>query len=154
METFQPFNDEWRSQVKRFPKKMILTLFIGVAEDVSKLNKTQLIERLRAELIVKQFNKWYPVGCTLLWKSISTPNCKPIQVTVKYPAYIAASGQPVAFFKERSGYCSVEPQFIVIPKTPHYQFKIDEWQAAYDHEAKSTLIQNTMSQIGKIFTKE
>jgi hypothetical protein len=122
--SYLQFSDEWRKEVNKFPAVMLINLFPNKETDLTGLSKKQIIDKLRLELIVKQFNEWYPVGCTLYWKPIAKEGIEPIFVTVKHKAYISPSNQAVAFFNERSSYCSIEPEFIAIREPYQHQFEI------------------------------
>lgn len=109
---YQPFNDEWRKEVRKMTIPFIKNLIEGEIREFPKPNKAYLIELLRAELIVKQFNLQWPVSCTLYWRSVALEGFEYKEVTVKSKAYVANSGEPVAFFNEVSGYCSIAPEFV------------------------------------------
>lgn len=107
-----PFGEEWRKEMRKMSIKMLTSLF-----DVEKLvgeKKEDLIDKVRIKRIVEVFNKYYPVGSLVQWKP--TTRSEAIEVTVKHPAY-PHYGQAVAFFEERSGFCSIEPQFLESPLT-------------------------------------
>lgn len=110
------FGDEWRKEVSKMPINLIKQLFPVPISDNSRprRKKSEWIDRLRGQLIVKQFNEQFPVGSTLWWKPVANDETEPILVTVKREAYVAASLEPVCFFHERSGYCSISPEFVVL----------------------------------------
>jgi len=64
-----------------------------------------------AEKMVAKFNRLYPVGDGVYWRSYVSDAAPYKYMTVKTPAFVA-NGQPVVFFQERSGYCSIEPEFV------------------------------------------
>ncbi len=107
--SYIPFNDEWKKAMNRMSKKHLEEQF-GISGDG--LKKSDFIDIIRANLIVKQFNENYKVGEKLLWKPIASFGFTPIEVTLKQEAFLN-HGIPVAFFNERSGFCSIEPQHLV-----------------------------------------
>lgn len=72
-----------------------------------KTNNAQLIET---------FNQRFPVGSKCRWRSaLSQPYT---EVTIKHAAY-DSHGQAVAFFQERSGFCSIDPRFVDYNSEPN-----------------------------------
>ncbi len=106
--SYIPFNDEWKKSMNRMSKKHLEEKF-GISG--TGLKKSDFIDIIRANLIVKQFNKDYEVGDKLLWKPVASFGFTPIEVTLKQEAFLSY-GTPVAFFNERNGFCSIEPQHL------------------------------------------
>ena len=103
------FGVEWRKELKKHSISTLEDLF-KIEKGVYK-NKEQLIDKIRAVLIVKWFNKFHPVGSTVYWRSINSETVPFQKMTVQSEAY-ETNSSPVCFFKEKSGFCSVEPQFL------------------------------------------
>ena len=68
-----------------------------------------------AEQLVKKFNDLYPVGSKVTLRKISVKKCPYIECTVKAPAFVSRSSEPVAFFNEISGYFDISPDFVKYP---------------------------------------
>ena len=102
-----PFGKEWQEQLQKRSIRFICHMFN--VHRLDKERKEQLIKRVRVKMIVNGFNDEFPVGSKVMWRP--SVRAESIEVTVKSPAY-NNYGMPVAFFHERSGFCSVEPQFI------------------------------------------
>lgn len=66
----------------------------------------------RTEKIIAKFNKMFPVGSTVRWRSSVGSEYQ--NMTVAHAAY-DNHGLAVAFFNEKSGFCSVEPLFVDYP---------------------------------------
>lgn len=64
-----------------------------------------------ADQTVEKFNEQFPVGATVRWRSIANDKMPFQEYTVDLPAR-NQNGQAVAWFRERSGMVSVEPQFV------------------------------------------
>ena len=110
---YQQFSDEWRKEISKLPKAVLLGMVESPIEPT--LQKKQIIEKLRVQLIVKSFNDKYPIGSKVNWRPVAddegvTPY---LSLTTRSAAIVSNSGQAVVFFKERSGYCSIEPIFIM-----------------------------------------
>lgn len=69
------------------------------------------------ENLIERFNTDFPVGTKLLWRSVGKSGVPHETVTVKHAAY-DMHGQPVAFFEERSGCCSILPMFVAYESGP------------------------------------
>ncbi len=65
--------------------------------------------------LVEFFNATYPVGSTVLLRKVSIDGYPYQPHKVSYPAYVANSGEPVAFFQDITGYFSICPDFIQYP---------------------------------------
>lgn len=104
---YQPFNDEWRKEVKKMPKSIIENVF-GV--NGNGFNKNELIEMVRANQIVKTFNENHAIGSKIMWKN--THLSEPKEMTVKCAAFLNY-GNPVVFFNEVPYFCSIEPDFVI-----------------------------------------
>jgi hypothetical protein len=63
------------------------------------------------ENLVEKFNEMFPPGSTVRWRSIGKENVPFREYTVLYAA-ADHNGTPVAWFKERTEMCSVEPAFV------------------------------------------
>lgn len=61
--------------------------------------------------LVNKFNSLFPVGTKVHWRSVGRDGVPYQIVTVQHPAYVS-HGQPVVFFEERRGYCSIEENFV------------------------------------------
>lgn len=105
-----PFGDDWRKALNKISKAKLEQTF-GVSG--SGLTKSKHIDIIRAVLIVRQFNETYPVGSTVLWKSVALEDAPAEKVTVNCKAYMHY-GMPVVFFNEKPAFCSIEPEHIVI----------------------------------------
>jgi hypothetical protein len=66
---------------------------------------------MKAKDLVEKFNKQFPVGATVPWRSIGKAGVSHKDYTVRFAAR-DQNGQPVAWFNERSGMVSIEPQFV------------------------------------------
>lgn len=110
---YQPYGTLWIKQMKRLSIDELET-FLPRESPLrnQRVKKAQLINQLRSIMIVGKFNRDHPVDSQLQWLPVAKAGIVPIRVTVKSAAYVAASGEPVVFFKERSGYCSIEPRFL------------------------------------------
>lgn len=65
--------------------------------------------------LINKFNRLYPVGSKVMWRSVNHDGVEYQEVTVQTPAY-DSYGQPVCFFNERPAFCSIEPGFVDYPK--------------------------------------
>lgn len=65
-----------------------------------------------ANYLVNKFNSTFPVGSKVHWRSVGKDGVPYKTVTVKEPAYLM-NGQPVTFFEERRGCCSIEEAFVL-----------------------------------------
>ena len=70
--------------------------------------------RLRsADDLVRIFNEMFPVGSVVLWRSVGKD-----LAGNEHHSYVVASpafnsyGNAVVFFQGKSGFCSIEPQFV------------------------------------------
>jgi hypothetical protein len=106
--SYQPFNKEWERDMKKMSKKQLEIAFSFSGEG---LNKMQLIEMIRANLIVKQFNEKYPIGTSLYYMPIADDSSSAKSFTVKSQAFIL-NGLAVAYFNERPACQSIEPSHI------------------------------------------
>lgn len=61
--------------------------------------------------LVEKFNEQFPVGSTVGWRSIDSDKMPHRDYTVQFAA-VNHHGQPVAWFKERTGMVSIEPRFV------------------------------------------
>lgn len=61
--------------------------------------------------LVEIFNSLFPVGSTVRWRSIGKDSVPFQNYTVRGKA-INNHGSAVCWFHERSGMCSIEPQFV------------------------------------------
>lgn len=64
-----------------------------------------------ADPLIIKFNERFPAGSKVRWRPAAVHGVPYETMTVKYPAY-DNYGQPVVFFYERSGCCSIEPDFV------------------------------------------
>jgi hypothetical protein len=64
------------------------------------------------EKLVEKFNQLYPVGSKVMLRKVASNSFPYKEYTVRAEAFIANSGQPVAYFNEISGYFSIEPEFV------------------------------------------
>lgn len=71
--------------------------------------KESFLRRVRATLLVAQFNDKYPVGSKLRWKPVY-PGKDEVTVTVKTLAFVRHN-QPLVFFEEYAANCSIETEF-------------------------------------------
>lgn len=104
---YAPFGDQWRKGMMKNSIDSLCTNFNVVKLKGEK--KKDVVHKIRLKLIINSFNENHPVGAKFLWKP--SVRGEAITVTVKKPAY-EFYGMAVAFFEERSGFCSIEPQFI------------------------------------------
>lgn len=79
------------------------------------LSKKEKVLAYDAQKLVEKFNKIYPVGSKVPLRKFAIESSPYIECTVKYAAFAANEINPVAFFKEISGYFSIEPVFIKYP---------------------------------------
>lgn len=103
------FGIEWRKRLMGMSKESLEGLF--KVEPNLHLTKERLINAIRTKLIVDDFNEHHPVGSTVYWRSMAVESSEYKKMTVQTSAY-DHHGMPVCFFKEKSGFCSVEPQFM------------------------------------------
>jgi hypothetical protein len=61
------------------------------------------------EKLVARFNKKYPVGSVVFWRTTPHDEYKPM--TVKFSAQLV-NNQPVTWFVEKKTYCSIDPLFV------------------------------------------
>lgn len=66
---------------------------------------------MKSGTLVERFNKRFPIGAKVQWRSIGKDDVPFEEVTVKSAAF-DSHGQAVVFFEERSGYCSIDPRFV------------------------------------------
>lgn len=64
----------------------------------------------QAELVA-EFNKCFPIGSTIYWRSVDSPGSRHMSYKVRYEALLM-SGQPVCFVERWSGAISIEPRFV------------------------------------------
>jgi hypothetical protein len=135
--SYIPFSDAWRKEYMKHAKAYIISKLKFKADP--SLPKARLIELLRVELIVEQFNKDYKVGDKVRWRSVKDDSFPYHEYTTLTVAYIAQNGLPCVHFREKSGYCCVEPEFIetvnVEPGTSEeekYETAMKEIQAELD----------------------
>ncbi len=107
--SYIPYGNEWKKTMNRMSVKHLEEKFNFTKHT---LNKANFIELIRSNLIVKQFNEKYKIGDKLLWKPVAINGYTPIKVTIKQEAFLN-HGNAVVFFKERSGFCSIEPQHLI-----------------------------------------
>ena len=105
---YQPFSQEWEKDMNKIPKKQLEVMFNISSEGLS---KKQHIKIIRANLIVKKFNEDFSLGSKVGFMSIANDKNTGKIVTVKSEAFMS-HGNPVVFFNEISGYCSIEPEFL------------------------------------------
>lgn len=67
--------------------------------------------RFSTKRLIEMFNKRFPVGSRVRWRSVGNDSAEYQLVIVRSPAY-DMHGQPVVFFEERSGCCSIMEQFV------------------------------------------
>jgi len=106
---YTPYGSDWKKAMNRMNVKQLETAF-GLIKGT--FNKSDFIDNIRANLLVKNFNENYNVGDKLLWKPIASFGFTPVEVTVKQKAFLNY-GNAVCFFNEISGFCSVEPQYMI-----------------------------------------
>lgn len=63
------------------------------------------------ERLVKQFNELFPVGSTVLWRSVADDAFEHKPFKVEAPAFLS-NGNPVAFLESKSSYVSISPAFV------------------------------------------
>lgn len=103
------YGAEWRRELGKHSKGGLSELFKINVDLYS--TKEKMIEAIRARLIIDDFNKKYAVGSTVYWRPVANGTIDFQKMTVAMGAYIS-NGMPVCFFKERKGFCSIEPQFL------------------------------------------
>ena len=106
-EAYQPYSAAWKKEMMRMSIANLETSF-GIKKGSG--NKSQFIDEIRAVMIIRKFNRNYPIGTKLPWKPVSSGS-ETVTVTVKHPAFIHY-GMPVAFFEEYASFCCIEPRFI------------------------------------------
>lgn len=104
----QPFGPSWVKEISKLSKSELKENF-GV--DGKGTTKAVQIEIIRANLIVKQFNQNHPVGSAVRWRSTGDDFSPFETVTVESEAFVGRM-EPVVFFVEKVGFCSIEPEFL------------------------------------------
>jgi len=66
----------------------------------------------QAQALVDKFNKQFPPGSGVYWRSINHPSAEYEYMTVRSVAFLSSGGTPVVFFEERGAYWSIEPEFV------------------------------------------
>lgn len=66
---------------------------------------------MKNETTVERFNRKFPPGARVRWRSIASDSSPYQEYTVLYEA-ADHNGRAVAWFRERSGMVSVEPAFV------------------------------------------
>lgn len=103
------FGLEWRKTLGRHSKESLEKLF--KVEPGLHPTKEKLIAAIRTDLIVTEFNKKHPVGSSVYWRAMAVESSSYRKMTVKSEAF-NSHGTSVVFFEEKSGFCSIEPQFL------------------------------------------
>lgn len=78
-------------------------------------------ETKKATELVAKFNELFPVGATILFRSVAVRNSTYSPYKVTAAAFIASCGEPVAFLEGRSGYVSIDPDFVNYEGSLNYQ---------------------------------
>jgi len=107
MEKYTPFGPDWEKEMMKMNKASLLEI-LGAPETA--LKKKELVKLIRTKLIIEQFNDTYPIGSSVNWRS--TPYSELSKKIVKSKAF-PHFGTPVVFFENHSGFCSIEPEFIL-----------------------------------------
>lgn len=85
-------------------------MVVGSSEMRRKRPSTGAVKRL-----VERFNKLFPKGSKVEWRSINSDGVPYKTVTVQCEAY-DSYGNAVCFFNEVRSFCSIEPGFVKYPK--------------------------------------
>jgi hypothetical protein len=104
---FEPFGIEWRKTLMKHSLASLVELF--KPEPNTYKTKDELISQIRLNLIVKQFNEKHPVGSVVYWKTNVGATAQPM--TLQSNAF-KHNASAVCYFKERSGFCCIEPNFL------------------------------------------
>lgn len=81
-------------------------------------NQTQT----ESEKLVEKFNEIFPVGSTVMWRSIAIESVEHQPFTVISKATLL-NGQPIVCFAEKHGYVSIEPVFVDYPASQALQLE-------------------------------
>lgn len=100
-----------KTTTKRTPKATAQEIATGIADDV-------------CERMVAEFNDRFPVGSVVLWRSASIPEEPFKPYKVRSAAYLNNGKTPVVFLEGKSGFVSIEPEFL------NYRAEPDELAAA------------------------
>lgn len=68
-------------------------------------------EQLSTDEIIAEFNRRFPKGARVRWRSLASDKMPHREYTVLFAA-VNHYGRAVAWFVERAGMVSVEPQFV------------------------------------------
>lgn len=81
------------------------------------MNKNQKAMVAEANQLVAEFNNQFPVGSTVMHRTMASKSTPFIERKVKGEAFAAHGNTAVAFFEGISGYCSIEPEFVQYAET-------------------------------------
>jgi hypothetical protein len=104
---YEKYGPDWRKFLMKHSMPNLVELFKPQPDSYK--TKDELINHVRATLIVKDFNEKHNVGTVVFWRNSRVQVGRPM--TVQTPAYVN-NNIPVVFFQEKNGYCSIEPQFL------------------------------------------
>lgn len=105
------FGKKWISDVNKLTIPEIEKLTGVKYINQAMRTKKEYIAFVRLNLLVEYFNKNYPVGSVILWRSVSVETYPYTEMKVKQPAFLS-NNQAVVFLQERPGFVSIEPEFV------------------------------------------
>lgn len=88
---YTPYGEDWKKEMFKMNIKQLESCF-GLTKGT--FNKSDFIDNIRANLLVKEFNEEYKIGDKLLWKPVAAFGYTPVEVTVKQEAFLHY-GNPV-----------------------------------------------------------
>jgi hypothetical protein len=104
------YDIKWVKKMSRLHNAQLIELLKSKPHTGFDNKKSSLVQTLRTELIIEQFNKTYEVGQIVNWRSHDYSPIVPL--TIRTKAY-SHHGIPVCFFSEKAGCCSIEPEFLI-----------------------------------------
>lgn len=69
-------------------------------------------QRYDADRFIKKFNEQFPVGSTVMWRSVGMKEYPYKEYEVRTAAFTSSSGEPVTYVKGIIGYVSVLEDFV------------------------------------------
>lgn len=104
--------ETFKSQCRKLSKYTIAEiegLFTDMKYSKRFINKSNFVQLVLAQHIVDQFNKKYKIGDPVIWSFEAHGDSN--MMFVKTHAFVHHA-EPVVFFQNRTGYCSIAPEFI------------------------------------------
>lgn len=59
--------------------------------------------------LIERFNKRFPIGSMVRWRSYKDG---PLMQMITRTEAFDSNGQPVVFFENKTGFCSIDPMFV------------------------------------------